>query len=39
VTAVARRPVVASPLAWLAWGFVGRFHVFMLAHVAAVLVN
>jgi putative spermidine/putrescine transport system permease protein len=39
VTAVARRPVVASPLAWLAWGFVGGFLVFMLALVAAVVVN
>jgi putative spermidine/putrescine transport system permease protein len=39
VTAVARRPVVASPLAWVAWGFVGGFLVFMLALVAAVVVN
>jgi putative spermidine/putrescine transport system permease protein len=39
VTALARRPVVASPLAWLAWGFVGCFLVFMLALVAAVVVN
>jgi putative spermidine/putrescine transport system permease protein len=39
VTAVARRPVIASPLAWLAWGFVGGFLVFMLALVAAVVVN
>jgi putative spermidine/putrescine transport system permease protein len=39
VTAVAKRPVVASPLAWLAWGFVGCFLVFMLALVAAVVVN
>jgi putative spermidine/putrescine transport system permease protein len=39
VTAIARRPVVASPLAWLAWGFVGCFLVFMLALVAAVVVN
>jgi putative spermidine/putrescine transport system permease protein len=39
VTALARRPVVASPLAWLAWGFVGGFLVFMLALVAAVVVN
>jgi putative spermidine/putrescine transport system permease protein len=39
VTALARRRVVASPLAWLAWGFVGCFLVFMLALVAAVVVN
>jgi putative spermidine/putrescine transport system permease protein len=39
MTAVARRPVVASPLAWLAWGLVGGFLVFMLALVAAVVVN
>jgi putative spermidine/putrescine transport system permease protein len=39
VTALPRRPVVASPLAWLAWGFVGCFLVFMLALVAAVVVN
>ena len=39
MTAIARRPVVASPLAWLAWGFVGCFLVFMLALVAAVVVN
>jgi putative spermidine/putrescine transport system permease protein len=39
VTAIARRPVVASPLAWLAWGFVGGFLIFMLALVAAVVVN
>jgi putative spermidine/putrescine transport system permease protein len=39
MTAVARRPVVASPLAWLTWGLVGGFLVFMLALVAAVLVN
>ena len=39
MTAVAKRPVVASPLAWLAWGFVGCFLVFMLALVAAVVVN
>jgi putative spermidine/putrescine transport system permease protein len=39
MTAVARRPVVASPLAWLAWGLVGTFLVFMLALVAAVVVN
>ncbi|MDX6721397.1 MAG: putative spermidine/putrescine transport system permease protein [Solirubrobacteraceae bacterium] len=37
--AVARRRVVASPLSWLAWGFVGFFLVFMLALVAAVVVN
>jgi putative spermidine/putrescine transport system permease protein len=39
MTAIARRPVVASPLAWLAWGFVGGFLIFMLALVAAVVVN
>jgi putative spermidine/putrescine transport system permease protein len=39
MSVVARRPVVASPLAWLAWGFVGFFLVFMLALVAAVVVN
>jgi putative spermidine/putrescine transport system permease protein len=39
MTAVPRRPVVASPLAWLAWGLVGCFLVFMLALVAAVVVN
>jgi putative spermidine/putrescine transport system permease protein len=39
MTALARRPVVASPLAWLAWGLVGGFLVFMLALVAAVVVN
>jgi putative spermidine/putrescine transport system permease protein len=39
MTALARRPVVASPLAWLAWGFVACFLVFMLALVAAVVVN
>jgi putative spermidine/putrescine transport system permease protein len=39
VTAIARRPAVASPLAWLAWGFVGGFLVFMVALVAAVVVN
>jgi putative spermidine/putrescine transport system permease protein len=39
MTAVPRRPVVASPLAWLAWGLVGGFLVFMLALVAAVVVN
>jgi putative spermidine/putrescine transport system permease protein len=36
---VARRRVVASPLSWLAWGFVGFFLVFMAALVAAVVVN
>jgi putative spermidine/putrescine transport system permease protein len=36
---VARRRMVASPLSWLAWGFVGFFLVFMLALVAAVVVN
>jgi putative spermidine/putrescine transport system permease protein len=39
MTAIARRPVVASPLAWLAWGFVGGFLIFMLALIAAVVVN
>ena len=39
MTALARRPVVASPLAWLTWGLVGGFLVFMLALVAAVVVN
>jgi putative spermidine/putrescine transport system permease protein len=39
MTALARRPVVASPLTWLAWGLVGGFLVFMLALVAAVVVN
>ncbi|MGH2943418.1 MAG: ABC transporter permease [Solirubrobacteraceae bacterium] len=39
MSAVLRRPVVASPLAWLAWGFVGFFLVFLLALVAAVVVN
>jgi putative spermidine/putrescine transport system permease protein len=39
MSAVARRPVVASPLAWLAWGFVGFFLVFMVGLVAAVIVN
>lgn len=34
-----RRRVVASPLSWLAWGFVGVFLVFMIALVAAVVVN
>jgi putative spermidine/putrescine transport system permease protein len=39
MTAIARRPVVASPLAWLAWGFVGGFLIFMLALIAAVVVD
>jgi putative spermidine/putrescine transport system permease protein len=39
MTALPRRSVVASPLAWLAWGLVGTFLVFMLALVAAVVVN
>jgi putative spermidine/putrescine transport system permease protein len=39
MSALPRRPVVASPLAWLAWGFVGFFLVFMLALIAAVVVN
>jgi len=38
-TAVARRRLVATPLVWLAWGFVGFFVVFMLAIVAAVAVD
>jgi putative spermidine/putrescine transport system permease protein len=39
MSAIARRPIVASPLTWLAAGFVGAFLVFMLALVAAVVVN
>jgi putative spermidine/putrescine transport system permease protein len=39
MSGVLRRPVVASPVAWLAWGFVGFFLVFLLALVAAVVVN
>jgi putative spermidine/putrescine transport system permease protein len=39
MSVVARRRIVAGPLAWLAWGFVGFFLVFMLALVAAVVVN
>ena len=34
-----RRPFVASPLGWLAWGFVAAFLVFMVALIAAVVVN
>jgi putative spermidine/putrescine transport system permease protein len=36
---VARRRLTASPLAWLTWGLVGFFLVFVAALVAAVLVN
>jgi putative spermidine/putrescine transport system permease protein len=39
MTAAPARRIVASPLAWLAWGFVGVFLVFMLAIVAAVVVD
>ena len=39
MSAIPRPRVVASPLAWLAWGFVGFFLVFMLALIAAVVVN
>jgi putative spermidine/putrescine transport system permease protein len=39
MSAITARRVVASPLAWLAWGLVGFFLVFMLALVAAVVVN
>ena len=39
MTARPARGIVASPLAWLAWGFVGFFLVFMLALIAAVVVN
>jgi putative spermidine/putrescine transport system permease protein len=39
MSAIPRPRVVASPLAWLAWAFVGFFLVFMLALVAAVVVN
>jgi len=39
MAAIARRPLVASPLAWLTWALVGAFLVFMLALVAAVVVN
>ncbi len=34
-----RKPVVASPLGWLVWGFVAFFLVFLVALIAAVLVN
>lgn len=36
---VLRKPVVASPLGWLVWGFVAFFLVFLVALIAAVLVN
>jgi putative spermidine/putrescine transport system permease protein len=39
MTAIARRRIVASPLTWLAGGLVGVFLVFMLALIAAVVVN
>jgi putative spermidine/putrescine transport system permease protein len=39
MSATAGRRIVASPVAWLAWGFVAAFLVFVLALVAAVLVN
>lgn len=39
MSAVVRRRVVASPLSWLSWGFVGFFLVFMMALVVAVVVN
>jgi putative spermidine/putrescine transport system permease protein len=39
MSAITSRRLAASPLAWLAWGFVGFFLVFMLALVAAVVVN
>ena len=39
MSAITSRRIVASPLAWLAWGFVGFFLVFMLALIAAVVVN
>ncbi len=39
MSAVARPRLAASPLAWLAWGFVGFFLVFVVALVAAVVVN
>jgi putative spermidine/putrescine transport system permease protein len=39
MTTIPRRPLVASPLTWLAWGFVGFFLVFMLALIGAVVVN
>ncbi len=38
-TVALRRPFVASPLGWLAWGFVGFFLVFMAMLIAAVVVN
>ncbi len=38
-TPVLRKPIVASPLGWLVWGFVGAFLVFMVALIAAVVVN
>lgn len=42
MTAIVRHPrgrIVASPLVWLTWGFIGFFLVFLLALVGAVLVN
>jgi putative spermidine/putrescine transport system permease protein len=39
MTALPRRRIVASPLTWLAGGLVGVFLVFMLALIAAVVVN
>ncbi len=39
MSAFARPRLAASPLAWLAWGFVGFFLVFVVALVAAVVVN
>ena len=39
MSALARRPLAARPLAWLSWGLVGFFLVFVIALVAAVVVN
>jgi putative spermidine/putrescine transport system permease protein len=39
MTALPRRRIVASPLTWLVGGLVGVFLVFMLALIAAVVVN
>ena len=39
MSAFARPRLAASPLAWLAWGFVGFFLVFVVALVSAVVVN
>jgi putative spermidine/putrescine transport system permease protein len=39
MSAITSRRLVAGPLAWLAWGFVAFFLVFMLALIAAVVVN